>query len=297
MSTIKSFSVGNGDMIYIKHNTSNFTLIDCNLTDDNKVKIVKEIKNEENGKDITRFISTHPDEDHFHGITYLDEQSTIINFYCVKNTATKKIETPDFKKYCSLRDSSKAFFLEKDCKRKWMNESGEDKEGKHIGSAGIEILWPVTSNQDFKDVLKIANDGGEQNNISPIIQYKMADGVKVIFMGDLETEFMEKIQPIVSLNDIDILFAPHHGRDTGKVPGQWLKEMTPKLIIIGEAPSKDLNYYKGYNTITQNLAEDITFDCLDGKVHIYASNRNYKVDFLKNEYKNTFNYYIGTLIL
>lgn len=31
MSVIKSFSVGNGDMFYIKHDTDNFTIIDCNL--------------------------------------------------------------------------------------------------------------------------------------------------------------------------------------------------------------------------------------------------------------------------
>ena len=28
MSKIKSFSVGNGDMFYIRHNTDNFTTID-----------------------------------------------------------------------------------------------------------------------------------------------------------------------------------------------------------------------------------------------------------------------------
>ncbi|CAM4346215.1 hypothetical protein COEX109129_19890 [Corallococcus exiguus] len=33
MSIIKSFSVGNGDMFYIKHNSDNFTIIDCNLTE------------------------------------------------------------------------------------------------------------------------------------------------------------------------------------------------------------------------------------------------------------------------
>jgi beta-lactamase superfamily II metal-dependent hydrolase len=297
MSIIKSFSVGNGDMIYINHVSPNFTLIDCNLTDDNKARIAKEIKDQINGKEITRFISTHPDEDHFHGLLYLDEQINILNFYCVKNSATKKIETPDFKKYCSFRDSDKAFYLERGCKRKWMNEDGNDKNGKFIMNAGLEILWPITTNQDFKDALKIANDGGEQNNISPIIKYEMNSGAKVIWMGDLETEFMEKIRTSVSLADIDILFAPHHGRDTGKVPESWLKEMTPKLIVIGEAPSKDLNYYSGYNTITQLSAGDITFDCVSGKVHVYVSNSTYKVNYLKNENMNSFNYYLGTLVL
>ena len=33
MSIIKSISVGNGDMFYIKHGSSNFTIIDCNMDD------------------------------------------------------------------------------------------------------------------------------------------------------------------------------------------------------------------------------------------------------------------------
>ena len=66
MSIIKSVSVGNGDMFYIKHGTSNFTIIDCNIDETNDKKIVNEIKQEASGKNITRFISTHPDDDHIH---------------------------------------------------------------------------------------------------------------------------------------------------------------------------------------------------------------------------------------
>ena len=36
MSIIKSISVGNGDMFYIKHGSSNFTIIDCNIDETNK---------------------------------------------------------------------------------------------------------------------------------------------------------------------------------------------------------------------------------------------------------------------
>ena len=71
MTKVKSFSVGNGDMFYIKHGSSNFTIIDCFLSDDNKKTIVDELKNQSSGKDITRFISTHPDEDHIQQLDYL----------------------------------------------------------------------------------------------------------------------------------------------------------------------------------------------------------------------------------
>lgn len=85
MSIIKTLSVGNGDMFYIKHGSSNFTIIDCNMDENNREDIVNEIISESKNKDITRFISTHPDEDHIHGLKYLDEKIHILNFYCVEN--------------------------------------------------------------------------------------------------------------------------------------------------------------------------------------------------------------------
>ena len=71
MSEIKSLSVGNGDMFYINHNTENFSMIDCNITDERKSEILDEVKNLAGKKDIVRFISTHPDQDHIQGIEIL----------------------------------------------------------------------------------------------------------------------------------------------------------------------------------------------------------------------------------
>jgi beta-lactamase superfamily II metal-dependent hydrolase len=83
------------------------------LDDGNRFDIVNEIITESRKKDITRFISTHPDDDHIRGLRYLDEKINILNFYCVKNDATKTDESEDFEKYCELRDSDKAFYLYK----------------------------------------------------------------------------------------------------------------------------------------------------------------------------------------
>ena len=43
MSIVKSFSVGEGDMFYIDHNSDNFSIIDCCMDDSNKEDIVAEI--------------------------------------------------------------------------------------------------------------------------------------------------------------------------------------------------------------------------------------------------------------
>ncbi len=292
MSTIKSFSVGNGDLFYINHNSDNFTIIDCNLQDEKKEAIMDEICKVGKNKGIMRFISTHPDEDHFHGIEYFDERFSIINFYCVKNEATKSDETTSFKHYCGLRDGEKSFNISKGCSRKWMNLSDEER-----GSSGINILWPVTTNEKFKEQLKIAKDGGNANNISPIIKYSLENGIVALWFGDLETSFMESIEDAITLPKADIVFAPHHGRSSGKLPTKWLNQISPKVIVIGEADSTMLDYYRGYNTITQNSAKDITFNCTTGKVHVYVSSSTYSVDYLNDEgCQNTAtDYYIGSL--
>jgi len=112
MSIVKSLSVGDGDMFYIKHGNDNFTMIDCCMEDEEQKDIVKELKRQSRGKNVVRFISTHPDDDHIKGLDYLDREMNLLNFYCVKNKATKPDETKDFDKYCELRDSGKkAFFL------------------------------------------------------------------------------------------------------------------------------------------------------------------------------------------
>lgn len=278
MSKIKSLSVGNGDMFYIRHNSDNFTMIDCSLSPNNRERIVKDLRRARSGKHIVRFISTHPDQDHIGGLAYLDDQMNIPTFYCVKNSATKKDETADFKRYRQLRDRPrKTIHMFKGYEGKWLNKST-----KLRGQSGIEILWPDASNQRFKDALTRAAQGESPNNISPIIKYSLKQGVTAIWMGDLETDFMEAIQNNIILPSTDLLFAPHHGRKSGRVPKLWLEQMNPKIVIVGEAPSSDLDYYRGYNTITQNTAGDIVFECSPGVVHVYVSSRTYSVRFLEN---------------
>lgn len=278
MSIVKSYSVGAGDMFYIQHNTDNFTIIDCDLSDENAAEIITDIKAAKAGKGIERFISTHPDEDHFRGLHLLDDAISILNFYVVKNQAIKDVQTASFKRYCALRDSDKAFYIYKGCSRKWMNIGDESR-----GSSGIEIVWPVTGNSFFREALAECEVGKSYNNISAVIRYSIQSGASFLWLGDLETSFMENITKDIELTKTTIVFAAHHGRHSGKIPDRWLEKLDPQIIVIGEAPSRHLNYYTGYKTVTQNSAGNIIMDCIEEKVHFYASNRNYSNDALEDE--------------
>jgi beta-lactamase superfamily II metal-dependent hydrolase len=293
MSIVKSLSVGRGDMYYIRHNTDNFTMIDCYMPQFRQAAILYELKLQSAGKNIVRFISTHPDDDHIKGLTALHERMNLLNFYCVRNATTKPDQTDDFDQYCALRDDTqKAFYIFRNCSRKWMNESDEVRT-----NSGIQILWPDTTNQHYQDALRQAADGQCANNISAIVQYSLKDGVTILWMGDLETCFMEELDTI-PVSAANILFAPHHGRDSGRVPPEWLKKINPKLIVVGEAPAEHLHYYPGYNTITQNSAGDITLACETGRTDIFVSDWDYSVDFLTDLRMddNHGGKYIGTLM-
>lgn len=297
MSIIKSFSVKNGDMFYIKHGSDNFSIIDCNLIEERKEDIINEIIDVWNKKYVTRFISTHPDKDHLLGLSELDNNINIRNFYCIENKIELDNEE-DFNKYCELRDDAKKhFFIYKNCSRKWMNRSDEDR-----GSSGISILWPDTNNESFKEELKkLENEEKDSaNNISPIIEYSLNKGITALWFGDMESDFLEKIKDKIDFPKADVIFAPHHGRNSGKIPKDILDKIEPKIIIIGEAKSEYLNYYEDFDTITQNTTKNIVLDCTAGKIDVYTENK-FDNDFLEYEnHKNTLasgERYRGTLYL
>jgi beta-lactamase superfamily II metal-dependent hydrolase len=292
VSLVKSFSVGHGDMYYIRHNSDNFTIVDCCLPQDRAGSMLTELRQRSSDRGIHRIISTHPDQDHISGLVQLDDVMPIANFYVVKNDVTKSTITADFRRYRELHDSSKAYHISRGCSRRWMNVSDDVR-----GAAGVHILWPILGDLDHESASSDAHDGLPPNNISAIVQYRLERGASVLGIGDLETDFMEKLVEKTSMPKIDILFAPHYGRTSGKVPRQWLQQMDPGLIVIGEAPSEYLHYYSGYRIITQNSAGDVLFDCSAGKVDVYVEDHAYAADSLTDEgLDHEFGlYYVGTL--
>lgn len=271
MSKVKSYSVGNGDMFTIEHNSSNFTIIDCDYENEDTFDLnLKEIKERSGTKQILRFISTHPDEDHIKGLKKLDDELNIPNFYCVKNEARKQNETEDFKKYLHLKDSSKAAYLFKGLKRKWLN----DDDGTN-GCSGIKILWPIINDVKHIEALNDAYNYKNYNNLSSIFTYSIDNGAKFIWMGDMEYDYLEKIKDKIEWSKVDVVFAPHHGRKTGKISKEILDKLQQKLIIIGEAPSEDLYYYDGYDTITQNSSGNITLISNNNYIDIYVEREEY----------------------
>ena len=64
---------------------------------------------------------------------------------------------------------------------------------KERGNAGIDFIWPITRNENFKGALTTVKGGNGFNNISPIFTYSVKNSVVAIWMGDMEHNFLENI--------------------------------------------------------------------------------------------------------
>lgn len=308
MSIVKSFSFPKGeirgDTFYIKHGVDSFTVIDCYLLSESKFKennrqkeIINEIVRESKGR-IRRFISTHPDHDHIAGIEELFSSWPTDNFYAVSNDIPENKDDVSLVKYIDLKKGHN-YAIKEGISRKWLN----DKDDEH-GSSGINFKWPVLSNETFKEALAKVKNGEEINNICPVFTYSIIEGASYMWMGDLETKMQKAYYNECKdrIPKVDILFQPHHGRSTGAVPDELLNAIDPQIIIIGNAPSKHIDYGDSRKTITQNTAGDLTFVNEGNYIHIYSQrkvdnlpdNLEYIFDkALKNTCEST--YYCGSL--
>jgi hypothetical protein len=278
MSVVKSFATGVGDTFCIRHDSDDFTIIDCRI-DAEREDILAEIA-ECADKRVTRFISTHPGDEHMRGLARLDDEIDLREFYVVENHATKSEDTEDFERYRELHDSTKAFFLERGCL-------------KESDFGPIEVLWPVLENPDFQAVLLAAEEGANPNNLSTILSYRREKGVTMLWFGDLETEFMARIEDEIELPRAEIVFAAQHGR--ARMPAKWIEQMDPQVIVLGGAAPEFLEYYEGRDHIRQEATGNITFECLERVTHLYVEDGSYETDFLDSGIADRYGNYLGSV--
>ena len=244
-------------------------------TPDNPIHYLKE----HNIKDIFRFILTHPDMDHMDGIKDFFDEFNVINFWDTDNTkeisnkvATGGYNIDDWKFYKEIRDSKIT-----PCNRLTYYSGNRNQ---YYNDDFIEILSPTS------EILMTCNDYENWNDSSYVILFTppRSNGRKwkILFAGDSEDCTWEQIIANHSdkVKDIDILFAPHHGRDSGR-SYEFLKTLRPKTTLFGNASSKHLAYgcYRSNVKITNNQAGYVILDVSENTLKIYVKNFEFARDF------------------
>ena len=91
------------------------------------------------------------------------------------------------------------------------------------------------------------------------------------------------------VKDVDLLIAPHHGRDTGG-NDEYLDVLRPKLTLFGNAESEHLDYSSWNNRnlkkITNNEADCIIAEIINDEMNIYCTYGKFAKKYNINTYRN-----------
>ena len=114
MSTIVHFiDVGQGNMVLVEcANGTNF-VVDCNITEDNKDRVLKYLADQIGDKgQLWAFICTHRDADHMSGVRVLHDRFPIQKVWDSDYPGTST-DSDEYKAYMRLRRSVGAYIVEK----------------------------------------------------------------------------------------------------------------------------------------------------------------------------------------
>ena len=303
MATIHFLNVKEGDCSVIEHNLGRVTVIDvCNAkapsTDESRymmsmAKAATRVPGNFQQKKhpvnpvaylqehkiagIFRYIQTHPDMDHMDGIKVLFSQFGPVNFWDTENQkemaadswATSPYDRSDWDFYKNLRDTDP----DTDPKRLTLLAGARGRYYNKKGGDGLRILAPT------QELVDDANKSGDYNDCSYVLLYR-TNGHRIIFGGDSHDDTWEHILDTYeeSVTDIDLLIAPHHGRDSGR-SYDFLDVLKPSLTFFGNARSQHLAYdawrRRGLCYITNNQASCMVVDASESPMDLYVTNKSY----------------------
>ncbi len=228
---------------------------------------------------IFRFIITHPDMDHLDGIRDLYSEFSIANTWDTDNIKELDLATDfagynkeDWKFYKELRDG-------KISRTKRLTLYAND-ETDFWKQDNLEILAPCP------ELVRTANmDGGDIHDLCYVLLYtppkKNGGHWKIVFAGDSHDNSWNYILSNHKnlVTDIDILFAPHHGRDSGR-SYDFLDTLKPKVTLFGNASSEHLAYdrYKPIR-ITNNQAGYVVLEITGDSIIVSVKNFEFARDF------------------
>lgn len=231
-------------------------------------------------QEIFRFIITHPDMDHLDGIRDFFSSFRVNCFWDTDNK--KQIDfsrsggynKEDWEFYVKLRDGKyrsevrRAFYA--------------GNFWNHFDTDNLHILAPT------ERLIQEANNTGDYNDSSYVLLYtppKKGGGYwKFLFAGDSHDKTWEHIltHHKAEVSNVDVLFAPHHGRDSAR-NYDFLDVLTPTVTLFGNASSEHLAYECYPETrITNNQAGFVIMDVTLDRIEFLVKHREFADHFRNN---------------
>ena len=308
MATIHFLNVKQGDCSIISHNSGRVTVIDvCNAKPPDErnefldalmaqrqtgvngnfqqkkypVNPISYLR-KHNINSIHRYIQTHPDMDHMDGIKILFETFRPVNFWDTDNMkeidnsswAHSPYNEEDWQFYKFLRYPSQYNTTLRLTLLAGATGQYYTRNDGFTGCDGLDILAPT---QQLIDSANETDD--DYNDCSYVLLYRTGNN-RIIFAGDSHdntwAHILENYQNDVA--NIDLLIAPHHGRDSGR-SYEFLNVLKPTLTFFGYARSEHLAYSawrnRGLFYITNNQANCMVVDASTTPMRLYVTHEHF----------------------
>lgn len=318
MARIHFLNVDEGDCSIIQHENGDITMIDicCGNLQTGEIEKAFSLESAKDGvkgnfnqkahptcpieylkklgiKSIFRYIQTHPDMDHMDGLNRLADNFSVCNFWDTDNSKPSPFDAngkfgrykkEDWDRYLMFRKSEsdpKALFYYDGSSTKYF---AEDDNGIKKDDY-LKILSPT------HELIKAANENKDWNDSSYVILYSI-HGFKILFCGDADTDtlFHLTTNHADDIKNLDVLIAPHHGRDSDK-DFDFLDVMKPRLSLLGNAKSKFMAYREWNNRkldhIMNNQAGDILIDFSEGSFLVSVSNKTFADNYCQKHWNST----------
>lgn len=226
---------------------------------------------------IFRFILTHPDMDHMTGLYNLKNSGkSIFNFWDTKNIKKvkesevyAKYDYRDWETYLELKSSTEA--------PKVLNIlKGEQRD--FFNEDSIKVLSPT------QDIIDSANERSNWNLLSYVLLIEHA-GHKIILGGDADAVVWDNLAESDKelLENVSVLKAPHHGRNSGYSENAMsIMQPTWTICSVGKKPSQDAhNKYRKHTekkVLSTRYRGNMVIEISNyGELKVYCED-NYNVD-------------------
>ena len=285
-------NVGHGDCTVIKFPSGRISMIDINnafsLDDETSneyfsstgkaydIQLTNPIEwlNDNGINSLFRFTCTHPDMDHLTGISALNNELELLNFWDVQHDFENIKDTSDFTDE-QLEDWNTYLQLRQSTENPKSISPTRDDDGNYWTDDGIHILSP---NQELIDH---SEDKEDANHLSYVVMIKHGN-IKVYLCGDAtdEATFPNMIEHYgedffkKKDGEIVILKAAHHGRDSG-YNQKFVELLQPDVVVVsvGKKPSTDAsNKYRNY-------CDNVWSTRFKGNINIQCSENDYVANF------------------
>ena len=197
MSTIVHFiDVGQGNMVLVECANGVNLVVDCNITEDNKDRVLNYVADQIGGQGRLRaFVCTHRDADHMRGVRTLHDRFPIQEVWDSDYPGTST-DSDEYKAYMRLRRSIGVYVVEK-------------KRRRNFGRTRLRFLSAKDSRLPGD-----ANDQGIVLKVEQLTSDKSAAQSSTILTGDGSfATWKDGILKDYSAQELssDILMAAHHG--------------------------------------------------------------------------------------